>query len=300
MNHDQQMQKDSLGNSYKVFRYYLLAMPIGAVLGTVLQTIAMMVSYEGKIGVYRADSVMGTVAGWVLFVLSAVLLGGCLTLPRSFSRDLRAIPDCTGAPSFLAAMGGCAMIAFTALSFIDTKDGSTITSLLLLQLLISIPGGLYLIFAAMNRQQGKVLTALSFFPTLWLALSLMRLFFDRSSAINNPMKILLQLSLAAIMLSFMAEARIRVGKYAARFLVGISAVATVLGVSSAVSMMIYRLNGGYLLNSEIMTAVIELILSLYLATRLYSYRTLVITDGNEETEPTEEQDLESSDTTNDA
>jgi len=295
MNHDLQTKTASLGASYTTFRYYLFLIPIATVLGTVMQTMAMMLSYEGGLGGCQNGDVMGTIAGWILFFISLILLAGCFALPRAFSQAFRAIPDCAGLPAFLAAMGGCAMIAFSALSFIDTNTGAT-DSIQLLRLLFSIPAGLYLIFTAMNRQQGKVLTALGFCPTLWLALSLMRLFFDRSSAINNPMKILLQLSLAAIMLSFMAETRIRVGKYGARFLVGISAVATVLGVSSSVSMMIYRLNGGYLLNSEIMMAVIELILSLYLAARLYSYRTLTLAE--KDTIPdTKEKEAEASNTT---
>ena len=99
----------------------------------------------------------------------------------------------------------------------------------------------------------------------------MRLYFDRTSAINDPMMILLQLSLAALMLAFMMEERIRVGKKGFCLLMTLSAIGVLLGSSASVSMIVFRLNGGSLTGGEVMLSVTELILSLYFFARLTEY-----------------------------
>ena len=244
-----------------------------AVVGAVLQSAVLITVYEGDKGVYVAGDLFGHAVGIFLLVSAVLVFVTNLFLPRMAEQKLLSIPPCCNVTAFLSAMCGCSAVAASGLAL--TEKGATEGAMgvvVKLMLLLSVPVIFYFILMALNHKHVTLLTVLSFTPVLWLALMLMRLYFDRTSSINDPMKILFQLSLSAVMLAYMAEARIRVGKKGVRFLFAISSLAVVLAITSSISMFIFRLTGGVLSASSSMVAVTELLFALYLLSRLYAYR----------------------------
>ena len=129
---------------------------------------------------------------------------------------------------------------------------------------LSIPTAAYLIISAVTKTEEKpALTALGFFPVLWTAVCLLRIYFDRTSAINNPVKIFSQMALSAVMLFFLSELRIRVGKPVLRVYLAFSGAAAMLGFSYSVSLIAAYLSGVGGLSGDVLLAVVILLCAVY-------------------------------------
>lgn len=264
-------------------RYTALCL-LFTLLGAVGQSLALRFGYDCFFGVYRTDNPIGTVVAWCLFAFVLILSSALLILPKD--KEPGAIAPCGNVLAFFSSVGGVASICASLLVFLDVirQDGAIKTFSLLL-LLFSLPTGAYLILTALSqKKEDKRLTVLGFFPVIWLALCLVRIYFDRTSAINDPMQILLQISLAAIMLYFLTELRARVGKPGSRLRFVAGMAASLLGSASSVSMILLYLrlrNGRFgssllgfrtvITRGELMLAVFELLLSLYVIGRLLTF-----------------------------
>ncbi|MBQ4065974.1 MAG: hypothetical protein IJD10_07725, partial [Clostridia bacterium] len=264
-------------------RYLLMALSMAAV-GTVGQLYAMLLGYDVKLCVYKTDYPVGPIMGWILFAFVLVLGTAVFFLPKE--KFCRPVQNCKNGTAFLASMSGGAVICASALVVFDTFSlhysqnrfygslwseirGRALLTLSLLVGLLAIPAGIYLILSSVSRKkEDHRLAGLGFFPVLWVAACLLRIYFDRNAALNDPLKTLLQVSLAAIMLYFLGELRSRVGKPGARFRFTIGLIALVLGMSSSVSTLTLGLTGAGVVRGELMMAVTELLLSLYIAARL--------------------------------
>ncbi len=271
-------------NPKNLARLYRTTALLLTALGTVGQLYAMLFGYDVAMCVYQSDNPAGTVMGWILFASVMLLTTAFFVLPKETA--CRPMRPCGNALAFLVATtGGAAvcssvMIAFDAAwpyvagqgSLGDLLQAVKGNSLLLLSLLValsSIPAGLYLIASAVSRKtEDKRLAVLGFFPVIWMATCLLRLYFDRNAAINDPLKTLLQISLAAIMLYFLGELRSRVGKSGVRFRFVMGTIALLLGATSSVSTLTLGLMGADIVRGEWMMAVTELLLAIYIAARL--------------------------------
>ena len=263
---------------------YTMLCLLFTLLGTVGQSLALRFGYDCFYGVYRTDSSIGTVVAWCLFAFVILLSSALLILPKDKQPD--EIAPCGNGLAFFSSVGGVASICTSLLVFLDVmQQNGAIKTLSLLLLLFSLPTGAYLILSALSqKKEDKLLTVLGFFPVIWLALCLVRIYFDRTSAINDPMQILLQISLAAIMLYFLTELRARVGKPGSRLRLVAGMTATLLGSASSVSIIFLYIslqngkNGSSLLGfrtvitrGECMLAVFELLLSFYIIGRWWTF-----------------------------
>lgn len=247
---------------------YLILTLLFTIIGTLAQTLTLFFAYDARMGVYQADTSLGTITAWGLTVLVLILSSALVVLPKEDTAS--PIPLCNNPLAFLSAMSGGAAICTSLLMAFDARTtAGSLQTLSILLAIFSLPAGVYLILSAITRRtDDKRLTILGFFPVIWLAMCLIRIYFDRTSAINDPLKILLQISLAAIMLYFLTELRARVGKpgYRTHYVIGM--ISVLLGAASSVSMLALRLNGVSLLRGEIMLSVTELFFSFYIIGRL--------------------------------
>ena len=267
-------------------RQIMLAVIITAVTATVAalaHTAVLLFSYDSSLGVYIYNGyspvmfIAGTVIGLAAVIIAAVSVpsGAC---------GIERVPACGTAEAFFAAMAGAAIFAYSVMNCIATiieitrnlppnSSISVIISAILsnttavlwiIMTLLSIPTAAYLIISAVTKTEEKpALTALGFFPVLWTAVCLLRIYFDRTSAINNPVKIFSQMALAAVMLFFLSELRIRVGKPVMRVYLAFSGAAAMLGLSYSVSLIAAYLSGVGGLSGDVLLAVVILLCAVY-------------------------------------
>lgn len=270
---DTNRKPDTKRPTHKQMLLAVLITAITAVITALAHTAILLFNYDPSLGVYIYDGsvptifVVGMVIGLAMVVISA------LSIP-SGSCGVEQVAVCGTAEAFFAAMAGAAMLAYSVMSFISASitekntllgtANSTVTTLWALLAVLSIPSAAYLIISAITkRNASKKLTALVFFPVLWSAVCLLRIYFDRSSAINDPVKIYSQMALAAIMLFLLSELRIRVGKSSLRMYTAFAGIAAVLGFSYSVSVTAAYLAGVKELSGELLLAVVILLSAAY-------------------------------------
>lgn len=255
---------------------------VTSVIAALAHTAILLFSYDPSLGVYAYGEagpvifIAGTVIGLIAVAIAAfsVPSGTC---------GLVEMPLCGTAEAFFAAMTGAAMFAYSVMNAITVRipssgqtaasDGNAELILWTVMAALSIPSAAYLIISAVTKAgSAKKLTVLGFFPVLWTAVCLLRIYFDRTSAINNPVKLYSQMALAAIMLYFLSELRIRVGKPVLRMYAAFAGISAMLGFSYSVSVIAASLAGVDDLSGELLLAVIILLSSLYGFSRIAAMR----------------------------
>lgn len=256
---------------------------VTAVVAALAHTAVLLFSYDSSLGVYIYNGyspvmfIAGTVIGLAAVIIAAVSVpsGAC---------GIERVPVCGTAEAFFAAMAGAAIFAYSVMNciaaiieiirnlppnssisvIISAILSNTTAVLWIIMTLLSIPTAAYLIISAVTKTEEKpALTALGFFPVLWTAVCLLRIYFDRTSAINNPVKIFSQMALAAVMLFFLSELRIRVGKPVMRVYLAFSGAAAMLGFSYSVSLIAAYLSGVGGLSGDVLLAVVILLCAVY-------------------------------------
>lgn len=256
---------------------------VTAVVAALAHTAVLLFSYDSSLGVYIYSGyspvmfIAGTVIGLAAVIIAAVSVpsGAC---------GIERVPVCGTAEAFFAAMAGAAIFAYSVMNciaaiieiirnlppnssisvIISAILSNTTAVLWIIMTLLSIPTAAYLIISAVTKTEEKpALTALGFFPVLWTAVCLLRIYFDRTSAINNPVKIFSQMALAAVMLFFLSELRIRVGKPVLRVYLAFSGAAAMLGFSYSVSLIAAYLSGVGGLSGDVLLAVVILLCAVY-------------------------------------
>lgn len=246
---------------------------VTAIVAALAHTAVLLFSYDSSLGVYIYNGyspvmfIAGTVIGLAAVIIAAVSVpsGAC---------GIERVPACGTAEAFFAAMAGAAIFAYSVMNCITahvSASGQAASSvskptliLWTLMTVLSIPTAAYLIISAVTKTEEKpALTALGFFPVLWTAVCLLRIYFDRTSAINNPVKIFSQMALAAVMLFFLSELRIRVGKPVMRVYLAFSGAAAMLGFSYSVSLIAAYLSGVGGLSGDVLLAVVILLCAVY-------------------------------------
>lgn len=256
---------------------------VTAVVAALAHTAVLLFSYDSSLGVYIYNGyspvmfIAGTVIGLAAVIIAAVSVpsGAC---------GIERVPVCGTAEAFFAAMAGAAIFAYSVMNciaaiieiirnlppnssisvIISAILSNTTAVLWIIMTLLSIPTAAYLIISAVTKTEEKpALTALGFFPVLWMAVCLLRIYFDRTSAINNPVKIFSQMALAAVMLFFLSELRIRVGKPVMRVYLAFSGAAAMLGFSYSVSLIAAYLSGVGGLSGDVLLAVVILLCAVY-------------------------------------
>jgi len=250
---------------------YVMLLLVFAVLAMLAQATAVMLGYDAAMRVYKLGNPIGMLTGWMLAVMACVHLSSFFTLKGDNEPSGWEIPPCDQLTAFFAAVGG---ILTTLSSFFlawETKQATgSLSTMSVLLVLASLPAAAYFVLTGLRMKEGEpILTSLGFFPVLWLAFCLMRCYFEEKAVINDPLRVLFQLSLVAVMLAFLGELKMRVGKKGARLFFGAAGVAVILGLSSVVSMVLLRVVVHRLSNGELLLTLSELALCLYLFLRVY-------------------------------
>lgn len=245
---------------------YVLLTLIFTVLGMIGQTVVVLYGYDASMKGFKLGNPLGTLVGWGLALTSVLLLSALFTL-KGAEASLQHPDHLT---TFLSALAGGAVVAASVMIALEfQKAGGALATVSSLMALLSLPTGAYLILQGLLLSKGeKVITALGFFPVIWGAMALMRIYFDNNTPINDPLRLLLQVALVAMMLAFLGELKIRVGKKGAPLFFAMAGVSLLLGASSAISTIVLRIVIPTVPTSELMLAIADLLLSLYLFVRM--------------------------------
>lgn len=289
---DTDIQKTEKFPTHRQIVVMMIITAAASVIAALAHTAILLFSYDSSLGVYASNSISpklfiaGTVIGLAAVVISALAIpsGACGT---------DRVPVCGTAEAFFAAMAGAAIFAYSLMNCIVTiveiisklpsntplRDilkailSNPIAVLWLLMTAFAALTAAYLIISAITKNDSsKKLTVFGFFPVLWTAVCLLRIYFDRTSAINDPVKIFSQMALAAIMLYFLSELRIRVGKPVLRMYAAFAGISAMLGFSYSVSVIIAYFAGVSALSGEILLATVILLSSVYAFSRMAALR----------------------------
>lgn len=206
-------------NIKALWSYYIFAI-IASVAGVVLRFMLLVRDYDFDLGLYKTDTVLPTIFRIVLFISVVCILTSIWTTKRSDLPDT--LPPVGRFLTFVSSLAGFSMIAtlvmrllknLTFQMLLEGWKSSLASGLEIAMQIFTIPTALYFIVMAVRQDPYKPSTAaLGFFPVLWSAAYLMCIYFDTSTTLNNPLRILEQFSLIVVMAFLLMELRCLVGK----------------------------------------------------------------------------------------
>lgn len=243
---------------------------IFAATAIVVQGMAVVFGYDPVMQVYKLGSVVGKASGFILFaeivifsLLSILMLRG--------KNKLVSLPDHSDVTAFLSAAAGCVIVASSFILFYESRryfgNVHTVTSVMAI---LSIPAGASFILPILNKKSEGLISYFGFFPIIWASTCLLRIYFDVGAAINDPIRILFQVSFAAVMLALLFEQKVRIGKGGTIPLIIFSGVAIILGLASVLSMTLLFIIPKTVTAGEILLSTSQLLICLDLFVKMYS------------------------------
>lgn len=239
-----------------------------AVICMFFQVLAVLFGYDASMQVFKRNSAISVSSVAVLFVFSAVLIG--LSIAASRRHDKTCPARIGGVASFLSVCGGCAMLLSSLVLLCEIGNGRGAFAAITLFLAISsILAGEYMVLSAVDViKRERALTLMSLFPPIWAAACLMRMYFETGSAINDPVRVLSQLSLVFVMLSLLFETKMKIKGCGFASFAATATVSLILSCSALVSTSLLYLVTKTVSVGELLLSLSELIISLCLITRL--------------------------------
>jgi hypothetical protein len=245
---------------------------IFAVIGMIFETVAILFGYDARMRVFKLGSQVATASVAALFILAIATITVAVCVGNLGKMRTR-VPN-SNLADVISAIGGFALAASSILLLIESwkstiDEAGALKFFTVLLVLVSIPTALYFFVGANKRD--RLTTFLSFFPPLWNAVCLIRLYFDSETAINDPVRILLQITLVAVMLALMYELKLKIRGTGHVMLTVTAPVATVLSCASFTSMILLYLIPRVVSIANVLLSIGSLLLSLYLMMRLGAY-----------------------------
>lgn len=201
----------------KIYTYSLFSLTGIAV---ILRACALLLAYETDAGYFSLSTPLPAISNALLILSLLWAFSMLIFMPRDLLAD--ALPDYSGCSVFASALCGFCLIFYAAISFLAAYRGDvafhsdTFLRDRILHYLIcaaALLAGLYFLAAlkpALRTHHLRIL--LGFFVPLWALFTLARCYFDLDHAMNNPIKIMLQMAFIGIMLFFLQELRVLMGQ----------------------------------------------------------------------------------------
>ena len=257
------------GRILKLYTLLALCLTVGM---TVWHLSTLLTEYDWETGFYSLGSTAETVTGWALFVATLLLFSCVFLVKKNESRAIRAIAPGRTLSSLLFSLAGGAFVVYSVWLALHLPPQYTLSSgVVYVVLFLAIPCCAYFLFSAVSQsRKNPLLTILGFAPVLWFCFVVIHLYFDRTTAINNPVKTLVQLSLIVIMLFFLFELKCRVGKNGESLWFAFGLLSVLYGLSTSLSLLIAEGSKGILAGSDAVLLGGLLLLSVAVAVRLFT------------------------------
>ena len=276
-------------NKYKNLGIVLVSFTaIFAVIGMIFETMAILFGYDAHMRVFKLGSKIGAASVAALFILSIATVTLAICVGKLAKMRTKTRNSSFG--DVISSIGGFAMAASSVMFLIESinrmnekikvaensgKELGAIEELGILGILsiilvvLSLPVALYFLLG--TEKKDRLTTFLSFFPPIWNAACLVRLYFDSETAINDPVRILLQVTLVAVMLALMYDLKLRTMETGKIMFTVTASLATVLACSSFMSIMLLFVIVKVGSIARMLLSASLLLMSLYLLMRLNGY-----------------------------
>ena len=218
---------------------------------------------------------VSTPEAFYLFVAVAVLF----ILTCTFVMRIDALPKELKHGSLITAVASVIMAVvfiFSAVFFLKGAKGSfaagstekTVNDLRTICAFLSFPAAVYYYFIAFSGKKKNVLSAwFSFLPLIWALVYLMSVYFDQSTLINTPDRIIHQTALIFLMLYQLFETRCHIGKSKPIIYFIVLNLALLFMSIAYIPEVLNVLNGGVRLNSVTVYSVLGGGMVIYLLAR---------------------------------
>lgn len=243
---------------------------IFSAIAIVMQSITVLFGYDPVMQVYKHGNVLGTVSAVIIFLFVLVYSGMALVVVGNLKR-LNSLPPSSSVNAFVSAAAGVFMAVTSLMTYIETRGvGGTVGTVSVFMLLLSIPAAAYFILSSLKNENKNLLCIFGFFPVLWAIFCLLRVYFEKGAAINDPVRVLFQISFAAVMLTLLLELRTRLGKKGTPAYVIMSGVSVIIGLPSVISMLLLFIIPRTLTVAELFLSITQLLLCLHVLIRLHT------------------------------
>ncbi|MHB1154752.1 MAG: hypothetical protein ACYCWE_19155 [Eubacteriales bacterium] len=272
-------------------KLFFITTAVLAVAATLIQTILFYSDYDEKLNLYNTGVTLPGILYIAVFI--AALFCAAAYFITKDNAQTQILPPPDRFVVFAAILSGFQLLASVLFNLYYYMTGmyTGMTSLRTAVLITAIPAAVYFIITAMSRNPKKtVLILCGFFTIIWAALYLMCIYFDMSSPLNSPIRVLNQLSLITIMLYFIFEIRYLLGKPRPRFYLPASLLAMLFISLSSVSDLLLTFAGFRTSTNDTVFRIAEVAILLYITARLRSVvMNNKISPAEQQTTPAETQ-----------
>lgn len=218
----------------------------------VLHTLLVRKYFEVDVALFET----GTYLPKILYAAVAVYTVLCIFLGFFFQKTRREKPlkraHLTGISLYTGLLCGFAMIASAVIYVLDMVGSGnmilfdTASDIVTAALIIcTVPAAAYFIISAFGGgYRNKPAVVCGMFTVIWMALLLLKLYFEMDVSLNSPTRILRQLAVIAVMFYMLQELRYRIGIKRHALFRAFSALAVLFVGLSASSDITVMLRGG--------------------------------------------------------
>ena len=208
---------------------YTLITALIAGISSAFYAILVKYYYEADTGMFRVgfetpDAFSVFVAVGLLTLLVSVLIMSKDGLPK----EMGAVPFLTTTVAIFAAF----VLVFSSVRFLTGNTSDIIGSASAVQKIRKIgafagfPAACYyFLLMFVGKTKNKTIAFMSFFPLIWTWIYLLGVYFDHSSEMSSPIRVIKELALISLMLYQLMETRALVGKAKPRAYILISGIA---------------------------------------------------------------------------
>ena len=249
---------------------FWVSLLIGAVLAAV-QTVLYFFCYEEDAFAYTYGIWYPTALHWGMVAVTAVLAIASLVTAKKDAAVTLAEPN--RSITFFALLCGFFFAVSVLIRLIYSVSGlnTVMTAQEILLIACAVPCAAYFLMIALSRNPSRTLTAfLGFFPVVWCIINAFILYFDSSTPHTSPVRRILYVALAGVMLYLVAELRyvLDMGKPRQYLITGITVIPVLLAASVSNTVMVAV--GRRTVGADSVFCFILFCMTAYLCCRMYS------------------------------
>lgn len=252
-------------------KVFFIMTAVLAIAAALTQTILFYSDYDERLNLYHTGVTLPGILYIAVFIAALFCASAYFITKDNAQTQILPSPD--RFVVFAAILGGFQLLAAVLFNLYYYMAGmyTGMTSLRAAVLITAVPAAIYFIITALSRNPKKtVLILCGFFTVIWAALYLMCIYFDMSSPLNSPIRILNQLSLITIMLYFIFEIRYLLDKPRPRLYLPASLLAMLFISLSSGSDLLLTFTGFRASTHDTVFRITEVAILLYITARLRS------------------------------
>ena len=261
----------------KSLRLYFFSAIVVTIILAAVRMVLMTRYYDVEVELYRIDArYVGVFNGIFCFCALAMLTVAFFL--KGAAKKMRSFPRGSLVTSFFGALCALGFVIALFLQFfyflIPTLEKGTDSdkTLFIFSMLLCLPTAVYFFAVSASRNiKPAAMQYLSFFPILWGIVYCSFIYFDSTRVLNSPERNLIQLSLIALMLYFLAESRYHLGKASPPIYMGVALLSIVVLGTVAVPNLL--LSAFWLMPFTKLSvfSFTEILLALYIMSRVLSF-----------------------------